>query len=150
MIIREGLELVKTFEGFHRVVKEGHPVQARPYNCPAGFWTIGYGHLCRQDHPPITMEQGDAYLIQDISAAEFAVRKLIQQLLGPYQQAALVSFVFNLGIGRLRGSTLRAKVNRGELDAVPAELRKWVYGAGQRLPGLVLRREAEAALWLKG
>ncbi|WP_220473985.1 lysozyme [Klebsiella pneumoniae] len=56
---------------------------------------------------------------------------------------ALVSFTFNLGAGALQRSTLRRKVNRGEHQAVPADLMKWVWAAGKRLPGLIRRRQAE-------
>ena len=58
---------------------------------------------------------------------------------------AIVDFTFNLGVGRLKASTLRKKINMEDWDDVPFELNKWVYGGGKRLKGLVLRRQAEAA-----
>ena len=61
--------------------------------------------------------------------------------------AALVDFTFNLGAGRLQTSTLRRRVNQRDWIAAGQELRRWVYGGGKVLPGLVARREAEAA-WL--
>jgi lysozyme len=61
--------------------------------------------------------------------------------------AAIADFTFNLGVGRLRASTLRRRINAGEWDEVPYELRRWVKGAGRVLPGLVARREAEIALF---
>jgi lysozyme len=60
--------------------------------------------------------------------------------------AALIDFTYNLGAGHLRSSTLRRKVNAKDWAAMPAELRKWVRGGGRVLPGLVARRNAEAAL----
>ena len=63
------------------------------------------------------------------------------------QFAALVSFVFNLGAGALRRSTLRRKVNRQEHSEVPAELMKWIYVNGRKSPGLIKRRQAEAMLY---
>ena len=60
---------------------------------------------------------------------------------------ALSSFAFNLGAGALQRSTLRRKVNRAEHDAVPAELRRWVWAGGRKLKGLMLRREAEAEFY---
>ncbi|TSE34577.1 Lysozyme RrrD [Tepidimonas fonticaldi] len=60
--------------------------------------------------------------------------------------AAIVDFTFNLGAGRLQTSTLRRRVNQRDWTAAAAELRRWVYGGGKLLPGLVARREAEAAL----
>lgn len=70
--------------------------------------------------------------------------RLISVLLTDGQFNALVSLTFNLGAAALQRSTLRRKVNRGEHETVPAELIKWVWAAGKRLPGLVLRRKAEA------
>jgi len=58
-----------------------------------------------------------------------------------------VDFTFNLGAGRLQTSTLRRRVNQRDWFAARLELRRWVYGGGKILPGLVMRREAEA-VWL--
>lgn len=60
--------------------------------------------------------------------------------------AAIVDFTFNLGAGRLQTSTLRRRVNQRDWEAVATELRRWIYGGGKVLPGLVMRREAEVAL----
>jgi lysozyme len=60
--------------------------------------------------------------------------------------AAIVDFTFNLGPGRLQTSTLRRRVNERDWHAAGQELRRWVYGGGKVLPGLVTRREAEVAL----
>ncbi|MFW5454076.1 lysozyme [Thioalkalivibrio sulfidiphilus] len=60
--------------------------------------------------------------------------------------AAIVDFTFNLGAGRLQTSTLRRRVNERDWEAAARELRRWVYDGGKVLPGLVARREAEAAL----
>ena len=58
----QAIELAKRFEGFHRVPKSDPLRRAHPYICPAGFWTIGYGHLCAPDHPPITEAEAEVYL----------------------------------------------------------------------------------------
>ncbi len=60
--------------------------------------------------------------------------------------AAIVDFTFNLGAGRLQTSTLRRRINQRDWASAAPELRRWVYGGGKLLPGLVLRREAEALL----
>ncbi len=60
--------------------------------------------------------------------------------------AAIVDFTFNLGAGRLQTSTLRRRIDQRDWPASAQELRRWVYGGGRVLPGLVTRREAEAAL----
>ena len=62
---------------------------------------------------------------------------------------AMADFVYNLGLGRYRASTLRRKVDSGEWESVPEQLRKWVWGGGKKLPGLVLRRQAEILLLSK-
>ena len=64
----QAIRLCKRWEGFHRV-HPGTPGLAYPYLCPAGFWTIGYGHLCTKDHPPINMEQAEAHLARDLEVA---------------------------------------------------------------------------------
>jgi lysozyme len=72
---------------------------------------------------------------------------LITVPLGDGRFDALASFAFNLGCGALQRSTLRRKVNREEHADVPNEFRKWVWGGGRKLPGLVRRREEEAEMY---
>lgn len=145
----ELIPLVKHFEGFQRVVEyqDGIGMVAKPYVCPAGYWTIGWGHLCKKDHPLINREQGEIYLRGDLEMSAMAVDNLIRVPLTRGQRDALTSWTFNLGASRLRGSTLRAQLNRGDYDRVPTEMRRWVYAAGEKLGGLIARREAEVALW---
>ncbi len=139
--------LAKRFEGFHRVPKND-PGRAHPYICPAGFWTIGYGHLCDQQHPPITEAEAEAYLARDLSTALTATLRYCPVLATEPEGrlAAIVDFTFNLGGGRLQTSTLRRRVNQRDWAAAAKELRRWVHGGGRVLPGLVARREAEVAL----
>ena len=144
-ITQAGLDLIKRFEGFSPTV----------YICPAGYPTIGYGHVVKPDERErftsgITPEQTETLLRQDVQTAERAVLRLITVPLTDGQFDALVSFTFNLGAGALQRSTLRRKVNRGDHAAVPAEFRKWVWAGGRKLEGLVRRREAEAALYRDG
>jgi hypothetical protein len=63
------IDLAKRFEGFERKVKRGTEITAIPYICPAGFWTIGYGHLCDSKHPPITEAEAEVYLTRDLQSA---------------------------------------------------------------------------------
>ena len=143
------VDLAKRFEGFHRVPKSD-PDRAHPYVCPAGLWTIGYGHLCVQTHPPISEAEGEAYLARDLMTALHATLRFCPVLATQPEGrlAAIVDFTFNLGAGRLQTSTLRRRVNQQDWIAVGQELRRWVYGGGKVLPGLVTRREAEVALLL--
>ena len=138
------IDLAKRFEGFCRVPKSD-PDRAYPYICPAGFWTIGYGHLCDAKHSPITMEEGEAYLAADMADALRATLRYCPVLAAEREGrlAAIVDFTFNLGAGRLQASTLRRRVNQRDWVGTAHELRRWVYGGGRVLPGLVARRQAE-------
>lgn len=144
------VDLAKRFEGFHRVPKTD-PSRAHPYICPAGYWTIGYGHLCDPKHPPITEAEAEAYLARDLMAALNATLRYCPVLATEPETrlAAIIDFTFNLGAGRLQTSTLRRRVNQRGWIAAGQELRRWIYGGGKALPGLVTRREAEVALLLR-
>ena len=129
--------LEKYFEGFYR----------KPYVCPAGHWTIAWGHLCDKNHPPVTKGEGTVYLEQDNISAMSAVIKLCPGIAVDEKKfGAIIDFTFNLGSGRLKYSTLRRRINERNWRAVQKELTKWVYGGGRKLPGLVLRRDAESRL----
>ena len=138
-VTEAGLDLIKRFEGFSPKI----------YICPAGYPTIGYGHVVlahEQDQfaTGITQAEATELLRKDVRIAERAVLRLISVPLTDGQFDALVSFTFNLGAGALQRSTLRRKVNRGEHEDVPAELIKWVWSNDKRLRGLIIRRRAEA------
>ena len=142
------VELAKQFEGFHRVPKFDPERRAHPYICPAGYWTIGFGHLCDPKHPPITEAQAEDYLSRDLITAFNATLRYCPVLATEPEGrlAAIVDFTFNLGAGRLQTSTLRRRINQQDWSSAALELRRWVYGGGRVLPGLVLRREAEVSL----
>jgi len=139
------VDLVKRFEGFCRVPKND-PARAYPYVCPAGYHTIGYGHLCKPDHQPITEAEAEVYLALDLMTALAATIRYCPVLATESESrlAAIVDFTFNLGAGRLQTSTLRRRINQRDWANAGQELRRWVYGGGKVLPGLVKRREAEA------
>lgn len=135
-----GMALIQRFEGF----------VAKPYLCPAGFLTVGYGHRVHLSERKameggITKAVAEELLLRDVAAAGSAVLRLIEVPLLDSQYDALVSFTFNLGSAALQRSTLRQKINRNEHLDVPAELLKWVWAGGRKLPGLVARRAAEGA-----
>jgi lysozyme len=141
-ISKTGLDLIKQFEGFSPTV----------YICPAGYPTVGYGHVVKlqereQFSNGITRAQAEVLLRQDVQTAERAVLRLISVPLTDGQFDALVSFTFNLGAGAMQRSTLRRKVNRGDHANVPAEFRKWVWAGGRKLDGLTKRRESESMLY---
>lgn len=141
-VTEAGLNLIKRFEGFSPTI----------YICPAGYPTIGYGHVLlaherEQFKAGLTLAEATELLRKDVGIAELAVLRLISVPLTDGQFDALVSFTFNLGAGALQRSTLRRRVNRGEHESIPAELMKWVWAAGRKLPGLVRRRQAEGAFY---
>lgn len=140
--------VVKRWEGLARIVRRAHPVQVVPYLCPANYWTIGYGHLCRPDHPAIGEPEAEAYLAQDLRVALVDTIRYCPTLIGEPETrlAAIVSFTFNLGATRLKSSTLRWRLLERKWEAAARELRRWIYAGGRVLPGLVARREAEAQL----
>ncbi len=144
----QAIELAKRFEGFHRVPKNDSLRLAHPYVCPAGYMTIGYGHLCKPDHPPITQKEAETYLAQDLVIALNATLRYCPVLATEPESrlAAIVDFTFNLGAGRLQTSTLRRRINQRDWVVAGQELSRWVYGGGRVLPGLAARRENEISL----
>jgi lysozyme len=137
-----GLELIKRFEGF----------AATPYLCPAGYPTVGYGHvvLAGEDFSGgVSQAQATDLLRADVRVSERAVQRLVSVPLEEYQFDALVSFTYNLGGGALQRSGLRRKLLRQEYIAAADEFPRWVYAGGRRLSGLIRRREAERALFLQ-
>lgn len=136
--------LCRRFEGFY----------SKPYLCPAGVPTIGYGATYYLDgrpvkltDPAISREAAERLLLKTIEREYLPkVLALCPNIRDPDRLAAVIDFAFNLGTGALRASTLRRRVNAEQWADVPAELRKWNKGGGRVLRGLVIRREAEAAL----
>ena len=139
----EGLALIRRFEGF----------RAEAYRCPAGVWTIGYGHTSQAGPPKVkagmVVSEAEARAILATDAAMFAkgVRQALTREVSPEQFSALVSFAFNVGIGAFRRSSVLKAVNDGRFRSVPERLKLWVKADGRRLEGLVRRRAAEAELF---
>ena len=143
--LRLAADLCRRFEG----------LSLKPYPCPAGIPTIGYGSTRYADgravtlhDAPITTDQAEALLLLTLKRDYLpGVLKASPGLAArPGVLAAVVDFAYNLGIGHYEGSTLRRKVDAGDWAGAKAEFGKWVKGGGQVLPGLVKRRAAEAAL----
>jgi lysozyme len=130
-------DLARRFEG----------CELEAYLCPAGIPTIGYGHTGKDVYLGLTWtaEQAEEELVHDLICADAQLTVYSPLVIGG-NRAALTDFVFNLGIGNYRSSTLRTLVNEAAWPAVKQELLKWDHANGQILPGLLKRREAEAAL----
>lgn len=136
----EGIAIIKHFEGF----------SSTRYVCPAGYNTIGYGHriLAKENFPPkISESEATKILRKDVCIAEDAVRRCVSVPLQDCQFSALVSFVYNVGEGTFRKSTLMKIINARKHEKVPEELQRWVFAKGKKLPGLQLRRDAEGRLY---
>ena len=142
--LRLALPLILQFEG----------LRLRPYLCSAGVPTIGVGATRYLDgrrvtlaDPPITQAEAMAMLRESVRREYLpAVLRLCPGADTAPRVAALVSFAFNLGVGALRSSTLRRRVNAGDWPGAQRELLRWTRGGGRVLPGLALRRRAEAVL----
>jgi lysozyme len=142
---KQGLDLIKRFEGF----------SAKPYLCPAGVPTIGYGATYYED--------GTKVKLTDAHITEERAMELLRNVLRTYEQAvdsysrdditqnqfdALVSFSYNVGTQALKNSTLLKRVNANPLDPdIRVQFMRWNKGGGVILKGLTKRRQAEADLY---
>jgi lysozyme len=101
--------------------------------------------------PPITRVEALARMGDEVARkCETALMSYITVPLHPLMHGALASWTYNLGGGALKGSTLRRVINARDWGRVPAEFAKWRMAKGIVLPGLVRRREAEAAMFMRG
>lgn len=137
---KKGIELIKKYEG----------LRLTAYKCPAGVWTIGYGHTKGvKEGQKITNSQAEELLKEDLRVFENGVNKWNLQI-NQYQFDALVSFAFNLGLANLGKSTLLKKVQANPQDkTIKDEFLKWVNAGGRKLEGLVRRRNEEAEMYFK-
>lgn len=118
------------------------------YKCPAGVWTIGYGHTKGVKRGQrITKEQAVEYLKQDIQPIINYLNKLnVCKTQGQF--GALVSFIFNLGVGNFQKSTLYKYIKQNKSDdMICAQFMRWTKSGGRVLPGLVKRRQWECNMW---
>ncbi len=147
------------------LVKEAEGLRLNAYLCPAGLPTIGWGHTRGvRLGQAITRDQAEVYLREDMAEALAIVDRAVKVSLSAHQRAALASFVFNVGPGKVgvkdgfvtlksgEPSTMLRLLNAGRhTDAVeqfPAWTKATVKGKRVELPGLVKRRAAERALFL--
>jgi len=130
------------------LVKASEGCRLTAYRDSVGILTIGYGSTGGiKPGQTITQTEAEAMLVDDLDAAADAVVKMVTVSLTQGQFDALVDFVFNLGEGRLRDSTLLRLLNQERYDEAAAQLKFWVMAGGQQLPGLVTRRAAERAMF---
>lgn len=141
LVLAKASEFVAQFEGF----------VDKPYRCPAGLLTFGYGSLVR-NYPnvkyPVSQATALIYLAKDLKYAYNAVKIYISASLDIEQRVALTSFTHNVGSGNLRNSTLRRVLNNGDYEAAAEEFLRWNKAGGKVLKGLKKRRAAERELFL--
>ncbi|GHA85329.1 lysozyme [Modicisalibacter luteus] len=133
------------------VVSNFEGTELQSYRDAVGIWTVCTGHTATAQSGQVKSPQECAALLRsDLGAALEAVDEQVTVPIAVETRAALVSFVFNVGAGALKNSTLLRKVNAGDIEGACNELPRWVYASGERLRGLVRRRAAERELCLKG
>lgn len=132
----------------YELIKQFEVLRLEAYLCPAGIWTIGYGHTSGvSPNSFITIQEADEYLHRDVAAIEMQLNKLNLSL-RQCQWDAIVSFVFNVGIGNFKASTLLAKIRINPDDnSIIDEFLRWVYANGKVMRGLQKRRLTEMKLY---
>lgn len=139
---------MKASVGAYELIKQFEGLRLEAYLCPAGIWTIGYGHTSGvSPNSFITIQEADEYLHRDVAAIEMQLNKLNLSL-RQCQWDAIVSFVFNVGIGNFKASTLLAKIRINPDDnSIIDEFLRWVYANGKVMRGLQKRRLTEMKLY---
>lgn len=139
----QGVKALENFEG----------TELEAYQDAVGVWTIGTGHTGSEYAQPgvkITKAKARELLKNDIKDAEDAINRLVKIDLSQPSFDALVSLVFNIGVGAFARSTLLKKLNSGDYLGAADEFNRWVYANKKKLNGLVKRRAAERAMFLSG
>jgi lysozyme len=135
------LSLIKEFEG----------LRLEAYLCPAKVWTIGYGHT-KTAKPGMKITEGgaEALLRHDLEWVESTINKHVKVPLTQNQYDALASFIYNVGAGAFRKSTLLRLLNQGDYDGAAGQFQRWNKAGGKVLKGLTRRRKAEAEKFRDG
>ena len=138
---QEGIDLIKKFE----------ELRLEAYLCPAGVWTIGWGTTTNvKKGMKITKSEAESYLRRDIQPIEKALNSLNINFT-QNQFDAIVSWIYNIGIGKFNSSTLKKKILAKAPDLeITDQIIKWVNAGGKPLLGLKRRRRDEANLFLNG
>jgi lysozyme len=149
-----------------RTIKHHEGVRLKPYRCPALLWTVGVGHVLYPAQGKLKLEDRKGYALKDADNrvwTQAEVDALLRSDLARFESGvarmcptasshqgrfdALVSFSFNVGLGTLQRSTLRAKFNRSDFDGAAKEFLKFTKGGGKVLKGLVSRRNDEVTMY---
>jgi lysozyme len=136
------------------LVKKHEGIKLSAYYCAAQKPTIGFGNTFYLDGKAvkigdkITQQQADELLMATLLKFQQQINEAVKVNLTPNQEAALISFVYNIGIGAFRQSTLLKLLNRGEVLTAADQFDRWTRAGGKILKGLVTRRKEEKALFL--
>lgn len=140
---------------FVKFLKQWEGFSAKPYQCSAGEWTIGYGSTqlngkpVSKYTPPITEQQAEKALISHVDDHIIPfMDKYIDVPLNANQHAALVSFLYNVGTGAFGASHSLKVLNRGDYPQFAERMLLWNKAGNRPLKGLIKRREAERELFL--
>ena len=140
-ISQQGIDLIKHWEQF----------RSKPYKCPAGIWTQGYGHTrtATASSQPITKVQAEQLLRVDLLTFELQLKFVLEGIdLKQCQYDAIVSFCFNLGVGAFKKSKAFRIIKKDPNSKLIAD--SWVTfrnANGEFLRGLLLRRLTELVLY---
>ncbi len=142
----DAVALATNFEGF----------SSTPYQDSGGVWTIGYGSTrdaigapVTAQTPPVSRTLGLSLMRRDLTSAATVIAKDVRVPLTGDETAALESFIYNVGAGNFQGSTMLRLLNAGQYEAAATQFDAWDHAGGQVLAGLLRRREAERAEFLK-
>lgn len=144
-ISKTGIDLISSFEG----------IRLNAYDDGVGVWTIGIGTTVYPNGVKVkkgdkcTLEQAKEYFAQDLKRFESSVNNLVKVPLTQNQFDALVSLTYNIGQTAFSNSTLLKKLNAKDYVGAADQFLRWNKGGGKVMKGLVRRREAERALFLK-
>lgn len=134
-----------------RLITECEGFFSKPYVCPAGQVTIGYGFTasCYTRRKQISESEARRILTHEIiPSVRAVVRKHVKVKLTPYQEAALISFCFNCGESSLQALVCRkGRLNDGNFSVIPEIMKQYTKASGKTLKGLVHRRNQEANLF---
>ncbi len=145
--LNEAEAMAEPFEGF----------RAAPYQDPVGVWTIGFGTTRDTEGapvsavtPPVTLDQARRLMLRDMRGALMGVKGDVKVPLSTDEEAALIDFSYNLGLGNLGASTLLRLLNQGDYAGAAGQFDLWDRAGGKVLAGLLRRRAAEKTLFERG
>lgn len=140
-LIKEGLELIKHFEGY----------RCKPYKCPAGYLTIGYGHVIKsgENYTFLTEPEAESLLLLDITDYMQGVNKLLTKEINDNLYSACISLSYNIGVGAFARSTLLKNINNNRPIA-QKNFTDWCKIKGNKSIGLIIRRICEYQLATTG